>query len=414
MPYERFVGALQQQIDEIRQAGTSKAGEQVIVKVKKAKDDHGPRYRLDGFGKQEFIRMNANSYLGLAFRKQMIKAEEEAVEKFGTGPGAVRFISGTMAPHVELEEALAKFHNRGGCMLHSSAYTTVMGVLTTLTTPETMIISDELNHNCIINAMKLARPKGKKIYQHNNLEQLEEKIKESIGDCETAIVVTDGVFSMRGDYAPLDKMCEIIDRYKEEFPKDLLLMVDDSHGVGAYGATGRGTEEVCDVDGVDILVATLGKAFGVNGGYVVSHETIIRFLRERNPFYIYTNPITPGEAAAAKAAVEILQSKDGARLLSHLAEMTKKFEDGLVNLGFETIPSPHPVVPLLVRDTERTTKLVNYLRDNGVLATGLNYPVVPKGDQTIRFQVCADHTAGDIDEVLGILEAFKKEEAATV
>ncbi len=409
MPVENFARYLQEQVDELVKFGITKGDEQVVVKVKKAKDDHGPRFLLDGHGDKEFIRMNSNSYLGLQFLKRMRKAEEDGSDDFGVGPGAVRFISGTYRPHLKLEKRLAEFHGRGGCMLHSSAYTTMLGVVVTLTTPETIIVSDELNHNCIINAMKLARPKDKKIFKHLDLDEMERRIKESIGQCENLIVVTDGVFSMRGDYAPLAKMSEITAKYNDQFPKDIVLVVDDSHGVGAYGATGRGTEEVTGAKHIDIIVATLGKAFGVNGGYVAADERIIRFLRERNPFYIYTNPITPSEATAALEAVEILNSDDGRKLLKHLGEMTKKFEQGLIDLGYETIPSPHPVVPLLVRDTERTRRLVAYLRDNGILATGLNYPVVPKGDETIRFQVCADHTSRDIDEVLTVLGKFKKE-----
>jgi glycine C-acetyltransferase len=183
--------------------------------------------------------------------------------------------------------------------------------------------------------------------------------------------------------------------------------VDDSHGVGALGQTGRGTEELTKAGKVDILVATLGKAFAVNGGYIATNAAVISYLREKNPFYIYTNPITPSEATAALKSLQILQSAAGKKLLKHLHAMTKRFENGLIRLGYETIPSDHPVVPLLVRDTDKTRQLVKYLRDHGVLATGLNFPVVPKGDQLIRFQVCADHTAFDIDFVLEILMQYK-------
>ena len=212
---------------------------------------------------------------------------------------------------------------------------------------------------------------------------------------------------MRGDYAPLDKINDIVKKHNDRFAKDIILVVDDSHGVGALGETGRGTEELTAAGKVDILIATLGKAFAVNGGYIVTDKVITEYLREKNPFYIYTNPITPSEAAAARKSIDILQSKEGTKLLRHLRDMTKRFEDGLVNLGYETIPSEHPIVPLMVRDTQKTAELVKYLRDNGVLATGLNFPVVPKGDQLIRFQVCADHTADDIDLVLGVLETYK-------
>ena len=409
MPLSNFVKFLSGQLSELKSSGTAKGAELVVTGLCKAQGNRGPRFFLEGYGDKEFIRMNSNSYLGLQLSDDLKIAEEKASEEFGTGPGAVRFISGSYKVHLELEKALAKFHGRSGCMITSSAYTSVLGVITTLTTPETILISDELNHNCIINAMKLARPKGKKIFKHLDMAELEKCITESIGQCDHLIVVTDGVFSMRGDYAPLDKINDIVKKYNDRFAKDIILVVDDSHGVGALGETGRGTEELTAAGKVDILIATLGKAFAVNGGYIVTDKVITEYLREKNPFYIYTNPITPSEAAAARKSIEILESDLGKKLLGHLREMTRKFEDGLVSLGYETIPSEHPIVPLMVRDTQKTAELVLYLRENGVLATGLNFPVVPKGSQLIRFQVCADHTAADIEFVLSVLKKFKNQ-----
>ncbi|MFC1707911.1 aminotransferase class I/II-fold pyridoxal phosphate-dependent enzyme [Planctomycetota bacterium] len=390
-------------------AGTAKGEETVVLGVRPAEGERGPRFLLRGAGEKEFIRMNSNSYLGLALRPELLHAEEEAARRYGVGPGAVRFISGTYAPHVELEEAVARFHGRDACMITSAAYTSVLGVIVSLTTPRTIILSDELNHNCIINAMKLARPLGKKIFPHLDLNEFEAQIEASVGEADGLLVVTDGVFSMRGDFAPLKEMAEIVRRHNDRFPRDIVLVVDDSHGVGSYGRTGRGTEEVTGATSVDVIVATLGKAFGVNGGYTVADARIIRYLREKNPFYIYTNPITPSEAAAALTAVTLLQSEEGGGLLAHLLEMTQRFEKGLLDLGYETIPSEHPVVPLLVRDTARTNRMVRGLRDHGVLATGLSFPVVPKGDELIRFQVCADHTPHDIDSVLGVLKELRDE-----
>src|SRR5205085_1468947 len=199
---------------------------------------------------------------------------------------------------------------------------------------------------------------------------------------------------------------EVCRKYDPRLPRGCLLVVDDSHGVGGFGTTGRGTEEVTG-GRADVLVGTLGKAMGVNGGYIVSEAPVIRWLREKNPFYIYSNPIAPGEAAAALAALELIRGRPGVELLSHLRAVTQRFRDGLVRLGFETIAGQHPVVPLLVRDTERTRALVAFLRDNGVLATGLNRPVVPRGEQLIRFQVSADHSEADIDAVLSVLSRFK-------
>jgi glycine C-acetyltransferase len=288
-------------------------------------------------------------------------------------------------------------------MTFSSAYATVMGLLPSLISADTAVISDELNHNCIINAIRLARPRERHVYRHLDLGELERALDTAKGACRRAIVVTDGIFSMRGDHAPLGQIMELAGRFDGAFEENVLVVADDSHGVGAFGATGRGTEEHTASRPVDILVGTLGKAFGVNGGYVVASDAIVRYLREKAPFYIYSNPITPGEAAAAVTALAVVESPEGRKLLDHLRAMTARLRSGIVALGLETIPGAHPIVPLMVRDTAKTSKLEKHLRDRGVLATGLGYPVVPKGEEEIRFQVSADHTAADIDEVLAVL-----------
>jgi len=405
MAMERLERALREALDEMESQGRRKGAETVVVGVVPAQGNLGPRYLLAGEGKRPFLRMNSNGYLGMALRTEVRRAEEEVVEHFGTGPGAVRFISGTYVSHLALEQELAAFHERPAGMIFSSAYAAVMGVLPPLVDAETAVISDELNHNCIINAVRLSRPAQRHVYPHNDLAGLEQALEGAAGDCRRAIVVTDGIFSMRGDHAPLAEIRALADRFDERFPQNVVVIVDDSHGVGALGATGRGTEEHTGAR-ADILVATLGKALGVNGGYVVGSEVLVEFLRETSPFYIYSNPITPAEAAAASAALGLLDSDLGRALLEHLRTMTQRFEKGLVDLGYETIPGPHPVVPLLVRDTAKTAALVRHLRQGGVLATGLNYPVVPKGDETIRFQVSAEHTPADIDEALAVLESF--------
>jgi glycine C-acetyltransferase len=265
-----------------------------------------------------------------------------------------------------------------------------------------------LNHNCIINAMRLARPKARYIYPHLDMDALAAQLDKAVRTCQRVLIVSDGIFSMRGDHAPLADIVQLAKRYDEHCAENVLVVVDDSHGVGALGATGRGTEEYTGCDAVDVLVATLGKAIGVNGGYVVTSRVLTDYLREKSPFYIYSNPITPGEAAAARRALDIIDSARGLALLSHLRDMTARFERGLVALGFETIAGAHPVVPLMVRDTARTSALVEHLKANGVLATGLNYPVVPRGDEEIRFQISADHTAVDIDEALLVLSRFAR------
>ena len=349
--------------------------------------------------------MNANSYLGMSLRKDVIEAEEKAAQEFGVGPGAVRFISGTHKPHLDLEKKLAEFHSRESAMLFSSAYVTCLGFIFPLITKDTVIVSDELNHNCIIQAMRLSRPAAKLIYKHNDMKDLEAKLTEAVGKGNRCIVVTDGVFSMRGDYCPFDEFTAICKNYEDKFEEGVITVADDSHGVGAYGKTGRGTEEITGGK-VDILIGTLGKAYGVNGGYVVSSKIITSYLKETAPMYIYSNPITCSEAAAALKVLDILDSEEGLKILEHLKNMTEKFENGLKSLGLETIEGPHPVVPLMVRDTAKTTEIVKHLIENGILATGLNFPVVPKGDEEIRFQINADHTESDIDYALDVLNKY--------
>jgi glycine C-acetyltransferase len=408
MPNDRLVAVLREQVASLERAGTAKGAEAVVVAVRPAEGGRGPRFLLEGAGDKEFIRMNSNSYLGMGLHPEVIRAEEEATRAFGAGPGAVRFISGTYAPHVELERELARFHAREDAMLFSSAYATVVSTITPLVTSETVVVSDELNHNCIINAMRLTRPAGKAVYPHNDTRALEAALVEWKGRAARALVVTDGVFSMRGDHAPVAEIMEICARHDAGYPENVVCVVDDSHGVGAFGATGRGTEEHTGSRPADILVGTLGKAFGVNGGYVVADSATIRFFRESSQMYIYSNPITAGEAAAAVESVRLVAGREGQRLLSRLRALTKRFEEGLGRIGIETIPGEHPVVPLMIRDTERTRDLARWLRDNGVLVTGLTYPVVPRGDEEIRAQVNADHTESDIDHVLGLLESYPK------
>jgi glycine C-acetyltransferase len=405
MPTHRLEESLARRLDELECEGRRKGAEPVISALVPAEGDRGPRVRLEGEGDRDFLRMNSNGYLGMATRAEVVAAEEEATRRFGTGPQAVRFISGTQSPHVELERRLARFHDREAAMILSSAYATVMGILPSLVTSETAVISDDLNHNCIINAIRLAGPAEKQVYPHLDLRALEASLEAVAGRCRRVLIVTDGVFSMRGDHAPLDAIMAIARRHDERFPENVVVVADDSHGVGALGDTGRGCEEACGAR-VDVLVSTLGKALGVNGGYLVGPRELIAYLREVAPFYVYSNPITAGEAAAATKALEILDSESGRDLLNHLRAMTARFEQGIVRLGYETIPGAHPVVPLLVRDSARTRELVEHLRREGILATGLAYPVVPRGEEEIRFQICADHTPTDIDEVLAAISRF--------
>ncbi len=403
MPNQHLEDILSDELATLEQSGRRKGRETVFTGIVPAAGATGPRYLLAGEGEKSFLRMNSNGYLGLAMATDVRAAGEAAVRAMGAGPGAVRFISGTWQPHIDLEARLARFHGRAAAMIFNSAYAAMLGILPPLVTPETAVISDELNHNCIINAMRLAQSEHKYVYRHLDGDHLAARLRQAAQTCRRALVVTDGVFSMRGDHAALTEIVALAREHDGDFDEGVLVVVDDSHGVGAFGATGRGTEEVTKCGPVDVLVGTLGKAFGVNGGYVVGGENLIAYLRETAACYIYSNPIGPGEATAASEALAIVDSVRGKTLLTHLRDMTKRFETGLLALGLETIPGAHPVVPLMIRDTAQTSALVAYLHQQGILATGLNYPVVPKGQEEIRFQISADHTVSDIDETLAVL-----------
>lgn len=408
MPHDRLVSALDQHVATLEAQGTAKGHEFIVTNALPPTTDRGPRFHLEGHDDREFLRFNSNSYLGLSFFSELIEAEEEGVRRFGAGPGAVRFISGSYAPHRDLEAGLARFHSREAAMVFSSAYVTVLGTLVPLITEETVVISDSLNHNCIIQAMRLARPAAKVVYPHLDLAALEAALVDQRGKARRAVVVTDGIFSMRGDHAPLVEIMALARAHDAYFPENVVVVVDDSHGVGAFGETGRGTEEFTGAPPCDVLIGTLGKAFGVNGGYVTGSASLIRFLRESAPTYIYSNPITPGEAMAALEALRIIDSPRGHALLETLRARTHQFEAGLSRIGIETIPGAHPVVPLMIRDTARTRALVKFLLEEGILVTGLTFPVVPRGDEAIRTQINADHSEGDVDLLLDRLEAFQR------
>ncbi len=401
--------ALQLSLDQLEVEGRLKGQERVLSEIIPPKEGKGYRFKLEGLGDREFIKMDSNSYLGLYLHKALERAEHEASARYGVSPGAVRFIDGTTQVHRQLEKALADFHGKEDCILFSSAYGAMCGTFASLVTEKTAVISDELNHNCIINAIRISRvtPERKFIYKHLNYGQIRELLLgASKAGAERVIIVTDGVFSMRGDHADLKVIEEIASEYNQKFKEGVITLVDDSHGVAAYGATGRGTPEVTGAS-PDILVSTLGKGLGADGGYVAADGVIVKYLRETSPFYVYSNSITPGTAGAALKAMEILQSSEGTALLAKLRSNTKLFVDGVKQLGLETIVGGHPIVPVLVRSTAKAKKMVKSLFERNVLAVGLTYPVVPKGEEELRFQVSAVHTESDINYVL---EAIKKNE----
>ncbi len=407
MSTDRLDISLTREIEALAKEGRAKPAERIIEGFIPGSGKYGPRYKLTGFNKK-FIRLNSNSYLSLSTHPELIKAADMAAAEFGVGPGAVRFIDGTFIHHIRLEKRIAEFVGKPAAKIFNSAYTSNCGLALAISHSKTHWVGDQLNHNSIIRAMRISNiPKANKsIFRHNDMADLERCLKGVSSDIERVIVVFDGIFSMRGDYAPVDQITSICRKYESKFRDGIITVVDDSHGIGAYGDTGRGTPEFCKAS-PDIIVGTFGKAFGVNGGFIAASKAVIESVRQKSDTYIYTNPLSVADCAAAEKAIDILDSDEGMGLLKNLKERTEQFRRGLDSLGKESIPGPHPVVPLMVRDTEKTHKLVKFLFDRGVLVVGLTFPVVPKGDETIRFQVNACHTAADIDYVIQVLNQFK-------
>jgi glycine C-acetyltransferase len=407
MSLERLNAALVNEVKALEAEGRAKAPERVIVGFVPADGARGPRYRLAG-SDTLFIRMNSNSYLSLSNHPALMKAADEATHEFGVGPGAVRFIDGTFAHHAELERRIAAFVGRPAAKIFNSAYTANLGQALAIGNPRTFWIGDELNHNSIIRAMRISGvPKElRSIYTHNDMDGLSARLAEVPDGTERVVVIFDGIFSMRGDCAPLDEINRRCAPYRDRFPGGLVTVIDDSHGIGAYGATGRGTEEHTGAR-ADVFIGTFGKAFGVNGGFVASSPEVIEAIRQKSDTYIYTNPLGVADCAAALAALDVAEGDEGRQRLAHLHGRIAQFRAGIGRLGYESIAGPHPVVPVLVRDTQRTRALVRHFYEHGVLVVGLTFPVVPKGSETIRFQVNAAHTEADIAEVLDVLAAFK-------
>lgn len=407
MSLEHLDNGLDKEISLLHKEGKTKAPERIIVDYVPAKGTLGPRYKLQG-SDLNFIRMNSNSYLSLSHHPSVLKAADEASHRFGAGPGAVRFIDGTFASHIELESRIAAFCGRPAAKIFNSAYTTNLGLALAIQNKKTYWIGDQLNHNCIIRAMRIANvPRHHKaIFPHNDMAALKSAIEQVPEGIERVVVIFDGVFSMRGDHAPIDEINAVLAPHRNRFSEGLVTVVDDSHGIGAYGKTGRGTEEICGAN-VDIIVGTFGKAFGVNGGFVAASHSVIEAVRQKADTYIYTNPLSVADCAAAKVAVDVTDSEEGRTRLANVQSRIGQFRNGLDRLGFESIPGKHPVVPLMVRDTERTRRMVDAFSAKGVLVVGLNFPVVPQGDQSIRFQINAAHTEADIDQVLNILDVIR-------
>ena len=407
MPLDKLDGTLKEEINALKAEGRAKAPERVIVEYVPPAGQRGPRYRLQGSDK-EYLRMNSNSYLSLSNHPELVEAADSATRSLGVGPGAVRFIDGTFSYHIALEESIARFVGKPAAKIFNSAYTSNCGLALAVSNKLTYWVGDQLNHNSIIRAMRISNVPGsnRAIYDHNDMDSLRKRLDDIPQDMERVVVIFDGVFSMRGDCAPIDRIVKTAEPYQDRFKDGVITVVDDSHGIGAFGKTGRGTAEFSGAQ-PDVIIGTFGKAFGVNGGFVAASDMVIEAIRQKADTYIYTNPLGVADCAAAVKAIDICDSPEGRKRLDNLRQRIRQFREGIAALGLESIPGPHPVVPLLVRDTAKTHRLVQFLFDQGVLVVGLTFPVVPRGDETIRFQINAAHTEADIDEVLSILSRFK-------
>lgn len=407
MSLDKLDQSLKHELKRLVDEGRAKSPERVIEQYIPPKGNKGPRYKIKG-NDAKFIRFNSNAYLSLSNHPKLIKAADMATRQFGAGPGAVRFIDGTFLPHIQLEEKIAEFTGRPAAKIFNSAYTANCGLALSISNDKTYWIGDQLNHNSIIRAMRISHvPKeNKAVFTHNDMADLERCLDQVPSGMERVVVIFDGIFSMRGDFAPIDRIHAVCEEYDTRFKDGVITVVDDSHGIGAYGKTGRGTPDYCNCT-PDIIVGTFGKAFGVNGGFIAASTKVIESVRQKADTYIYTNPLSAADCAAALKAIEICDSDKGIALLDQIQKKTIHFRAGLESLDLESILGPHPIVPLMIRDTPRTHKMVEYLFHHGVLVAGLTFPVVPKGDETIRFQINACHTCTDIEYVIELLNNFK-------
>ncbi|MFQ3543255.1 glycine C-acetyltransferase [Halobacillus rhizosphaerae] len=377
---------LQEQLDDMKEEGTFR-------KLIPLESPQGSKVTIKG---KEVIQLSSNNYLGLTSHPKLKEAADRANEKYGVGTGSVRTIAGTLSMHEEFEEKLAEFKHTEASLVFQSGFTTNQGVLSSILGKEDVVISDELNHASIIDGIRLTKA-DRKIYKHVNMASLEEALKES-GDYRTRLVVTDGVFSMDGNIAPLPEIVELCEKY------NALVMVDDAHASGVLGDNGRGTVNHFNLDGrVHIQVGTLSKAIGVLGGYVASTKTLREYLIHKGRPFLFSTSHPPAVTAANDAAIDVLLQEP--ELIEKLWANTKFFKDGLKSLGFDTGISETPVTPVMIGDDALTHKFSDELFEEGVFAQGIVFPTVQRGKGRIRTIVTAEHTQEELQEAL---DAFEK------
>jgi 2-amino-3-ketobutyrate coenzyme A ligase len=344
------------------------------------------------------VNFCANNYLGLANHPTVVAAASKALQEWGFGMASVRFICGTQTLHTELEAKISAFLGTEATILYSSCFDANGGVFETLFDDEDAIISDELNHASLIDGIRLCKAQRLR-YKNADMADLETQLRSAAG-ARRRVIVTDGVFSMDGSFAPLDQICDLAEQY------DALVMVDDSHAVGFVGNGGRGTPELFDVmDRVDILTGTLGKALGgASGGYVSAHQEIVDLLRQRSRPYLFSNAVAPSVVAGSMAALDLAAKSSAGR--EALARNTTLFRSLMTEAGFDLLPGTHPITPVMFpgEDGARTaTAVANAMLDDGIYVIAFTYPVVPQGKARIRVQLSAAHSE---DDVRRCVEAF--------
>jgi len=344
---------------------------------------------VDVTGRGELLNLCANNYLGLANHPAIVEAAHEALDRWGYGMASVRFICGTQALHRELEERLSEFLGTDDTILYSSCFDANGGLFEALLGEDDAVISDQLNHASIIDGIRLCKARRLR-YANGDMDELERRLEEA-ADTRHRLIATDGVFSMDGYLAQLDRICELAERH------DALVMVDDSHAVGVVGPGGRGTPEHHGVvERVDILTGTLGKAIGgASGGYVSGRREIVELLRQRSRPYLFSNSVAPPVVAASVRALELIQTS--AELRDRLRENTSRFRTRMTALGFDVLPGEHPIVPVMIGDEVTAAAFSGRLVDLGVYAVSFSFPVVPRGTARIRTQMSAAHSIEDLD-----------------
>lgn len=377
---------LQQEIEGWRKEG-------VFRPLTEIASEQGSKVVIRG---KEVIQLSSNNYLGLTTHPRLRQAAIEAVEKYGAGTGSVRTIAGTFSMHERLEEKLAQFKHTEATLVFQSGFTSNAGVIASILGEEDVVISDALNHASIIDGIRLTKAK-RRIYQHNDMDDLEKALKES-QDARTRLVITDGVFSMDGDIAPLPDIVALCEKY------DALVMVDDAHSSGVLGKNGRGTIDHFGLHGrVHIQVGTLSKAIGVLGGYVAGPKVLRDYLIHRARPFLFSTSHPPAVTAACSAAIDVLQEEP--ELMERLWDNTRFFKEGLTRLGFDTGVSETPITPVIVGEGAKAMALSDALFEEGVYAQGIAFPTVPKDKARVRTIVTAVHTR---EELSFALDAFER------